>query len=526
MLNRFKHRKFIPESSEELVKRIRLNPCIPPTHRIISKPEQDVSEGSYFIPYGNDDANEEDENLCHTEVMDQDEFMLEGDYLHHTLGLVLDGLPFKLFILVIILLNSFVIGLQSFPYLEENYGSYFHALDRLFLVIFIMEMLFKLYYDFWMFWVEGWNIFDFVIISFTVLGNNFYNLTNARIFKILKVIRALRSLRSISAFQGLQIVIHTIWHSIPDMANIAALLLIFMLIFSIIGVSIFGEISPRDFGNLWRAWITLYICLTQDGWVEVLKRLEDENYYEVAAIYFAIFIVIGAFVLMNLVVAVVITVLERALEEEKELDAIEKLSKAKEENLVDLKAVDGFEKLKKIDFNQRPIEIPDFRFNEKYLALYFVTLSALADNFREFNTLRSELNSILHNQKLINKFVQIPVDSYSPAPELSSPVCEIVPSESAANENEDVGDLEEMKPRRSGPFMRRFSVGLQNFKKIVLDPSMPEEDFIPGGVSQHLTTDVVSNLMRISSSARIDVTGANGISDLFNRMKLNRHSLS
>ena len=525
MLDRFKHRKFIPESSEELAKRVRLNPCIPPANRIVYKPALDLSEGSYFIPYGNDDGNEEDERVCHTEVMDQDECMLENEYFHHALGQILDGLPFKLFILAVILLNSFVIGLQSFPYLEENYGVYFHALDRLFLIIFIMELLFKLYYDFWMFWLEGWNIFDFVIISFTVLGNNFYNLTNARIFKILKVIRALRSLRSISAFQGLQIVIHTIWNSIPDMANIVALLLIFMLIFSIIGVSIFGEVSPRDFGNLWRAWFTLYVCLTQDGWVEVFRRLEAQNYYEVGAIYFATFIVIGAFVLMNLVVAVVITVLERALEEEKELDAIEKLSKAKADNLVDLKAVDGYEKLKEINFNQKPIEIPDFKFNEEELSLYFVTLSALEDNFREFKKIKTELQTILHNQKLINKLVQIPVESYSPEPDITSTSCENLHS---AESIDDMPQLEDTQraTKNSASFKRRFSVGIQNFKNIVLPPSLTP-DPLPGSLSHSmLTTDVVSNLMRISSAAHIDVEGANGIGDLFTRMRDWRYSLS
>ena len=518
MWQRLKHGKFIPESSEELTRRIRLNPCIPIANRIISKPALDLSEGSYFIPYGNDDGKDEDGTLCHTEVMDQDEDMLESEYLHHTLGQILEGLPFKLFILVVILLNSFVIGLQSFPHLEENYGVYFHALDRLFLIIFIMEMLFKLYYDFWMFWLEAWNIFDFVIIAFTVLGNNFYNLTNARIFKILKVIRALRSLRSISAFQGLQIVIHTIWHSIPDMANIAALLLIFMLIFAIIGVSIFGEISPRDFGNLWRAWFTLYICLTQDGWVEVFKRLEDQNYYEVAAIYFAIFIIIGAFVLMNLVVAVVITVLERALEEEQELDAIEKLSKAKADNLVDLKAVDGFEKLKKINFEQKPIEIPDFLFDANDLTLYFVILSALEVNIHEFKKIKTELQSILHNQKLINKLVQLPVGSYSPVSDV------LHSSETSVAASDAVPEMEQVHKRSSSVARRRFSVGLQNFKNIVLpQTSIPS---ISGAIpSSNLTTDVVSNLMRMSSSANIDVEGVNGISDIFSRMKNGRYSL-
>jgi len=43
-------------------------------------------------------------------------------------------------------------------------------LDKLFLTVFIMEILFKWYDDFLGFWRVGWNVFDFVIVAASLLG--------------------------------------------------------------------------------------------------------------------------------------------------------------------------------------------------------------------------------------------------------------------------------------------------------------------------------------------------------------------
>ena len=44
------------------------------------------------------------------------------------------------------------------------------ALDKLFLTVFIMEILIKWYHDFFGFWKVNWNIFDFIIVAASLLG--------------------------------------------------------------------------------------------------------------------------------------------------------------------------------------------------------------------------------------------------------------------------------------------------------------------------------------------------------------------
>ena len=78
-----------------------------------------------------------------------------------------EGRLFQGFILVVILINSIVLGLQTIPSLGEGTtaGSILSVIDTICLVIFIVEMVLKLIaYRFLGYFKSGWNWFDFIII--------------------------------------------------------------------------------------------------------------------------------------------------------------------------------------------------------------------------------------------------------------------------------------------------------------------------------------------------------------------------
>lgn len=83
------------------------------------------------------------------------------------------------------------------------------------------------------------------------------------------------------------------------------------------GVTLFGAFVPMHFQNMQVALYTLFICITQDGWVDIYNnfQMETREYaMEIGgAIYFAIFITIGAFIGVNLLVVVVTTNLEQMM---------------------------------------------------------------------------------------------------------------------------------------------------------------------------------------------------------------------
>jgi len=57
------------------------------------------------------------------------------------------------------------------------------------------------------------------------------------------------------------------------MINIIILLLIFMFIFAVLGVTLFSPYDEKDFGNLGSTMYTLFILLTQDGWTDIYDFL-------------------------------------------------------------------------------------------------------------------------------------------------------------------------------------------------------------------------------------------------------------
>ncbi|KAM6427777.1 cation channel sperm-associated protein 4 isoform 1-T2 [Liasis olivaceus] len=129
--------------------------------------------------------------------------------------------------------------------------------------------------------------------------------------------RVMRLMQVCTLVNGLARMFQVILQSIPDMANIMILLFAIMLVFSVFGVTLFGSLVPKHFGNLGTALYSLFICVTQDGWINIYNDFENEGLaLEIGgALYFFIFITFGAFIFANLLVAVVTTNLEQSMTE-------------------------------------------------------------------------------------------------------------------------------------------------------------------------------------------------------------------
>ena len=54
-----------------------------------------------------------------------------------------------------------------------------------------------------------------------------------------------------------------IFQSIPDMANICFLLIIFTIGLSVVGVKLFGRFVPEYFGDPLKCMFSIFVCFTQ-----------------------------------------------------------------------------------------------------------------------------------------------------------------------------------------------------------------------------------------------------------------------
>lgn len=263
-----------------------------------------------------------------------------------------EGRLFQGFILVVILINSIVLGLQTIPSLGEGTtaGSILSVIDTICLVIFIVEMVLKLIaYRFLGYFKSGWNWFDFIIIL-TSIASGLSVLSSARILRVFRVFRSLKGLRGfkmVSALKPLQVIIGAIGKSLPGITWTAFLLIIIYYIFSIIGVTQFGETFPDWFGDIPKAMYTLFQVMTLESWSMGISRPVMEV-FSYAWAYFVPFVLISSFIMMNVVVGVVVNAISEVSEMKKKNDAAEEDSASDKEGKKEINVDDIRTEIKEV----------------------------------------------------------------------------------------------------------------------------------------------------------------------------------
>ena len=245
------------------------------------------------------------------------------------LGKFIYSVQFQVFLAIVIFLNSITLVIQ-------NDNIYFNIFENFTNSVFLIELLLKWYYGFRVYWYSAWNIFDFILVLLSFIPLFFKNQKNAeRAFVGLRIIRALRSLRSISIFYGLQVLVESIFKSAFDMINIVFLMLLIMIMLSLFANNIFGQAASKYFQNLGNGMMSLFYCATCEGLSDLFDAVKEDHLVHFWKLFIVISIVILAFILTNLIVAVVVTRMEQSL---KEKDKKEKIKRQ-------LKLIEGHEKL-------------------------------------------------------------------------------------------------------------------------------------------------------------------------------------
>lgn len=85
---------------------------------------------------------------------------------------------------------------------------------------------------------DPWNILDFVIVFFSVLTWILEILlgTSISFVRSFRALRALRPLRVVSTNEGMKTVVDALFHSIPALSNVLLIVLLFVLVFAILGI--------------------------------------------------------------------------------------------------------------------------------------------------------------------------------------------------------------------------------------------------------------------------------------------------
>ncbi|MBI5091875.1 MAG: ion transporter [Candidatus Hydrogenedentes bacterium] len=208
-------------------------------------------------------------------------------------------------ILVIIVGNAILIGIETNAELMARHATFFGILNTAVQAVFLLEIVIRVLAHaprVWSFFRDGWNVFDFLIVGLSLLPAAGSFATVARLARLL------RALRVVSAIPELRLIVNTLLRSIPSLANVLLLLGLMLYVYAVLGVHLFGRIDPEHWRSLGRAGLTLFQILTLEGWVEVQAAVLTTNPW--AWMYFVSFVVFAVFVVVNLFIAIVINNLE------------------------------------------------------------------------------------------------------------------------------------------------------------------------------------------------------------------------
>ncbi|XP_038149949.1 voltage-dependent L-type calcium channel subunit alpha-1D isoform X2 [Cyprinodon tularosa] len=210
---------------------------------------------------------------------------------------------------------------------------------------------------------NGWNMLDFVIVIvglFSVVlemitkdadsGGQTGGKPGGFDVKALRAFRVLRPLRLVSGVPSLQVVLNSIIKAMVPLLHIALLVLFVIIIYAIIGLELFigkmhatcyviktGALAEEEpapcavsghgrrclvngticregwqgpnngitnFDNFLFAMLTVFQCITMEGWTDVLYWMNDAMGFELPWIYFVSLVIFGSFFVLNLVLGV------------------------------------------------------------------------------------------------------------------------------------------------------------------------------------------------------------------------------
>jgi voltage-gated sodium channel len=242
----------------------------------------------------------------------------ETNSIVHVIGVIVESKTFDWIITAVILLQAIVLVLEATPELhslgrnwESLEGDIFITTHSLVVTAFIIEAalrLIALYPKPQNYFKDGWNCFDFAIIILSLIP------IAGQFSTIARLVRLLRITRLITKSTELRAIVSTLVRSIPSIFNILILLSILFFIYAIVGYHLFRTVDPEHWSSFPTSAITLFQIITLEGWVEVMEPIIS-SLGPLYWLYFASFILIGTFIVINLFISVIVRKSEEAYQQ-------------------------------------------------------------------------------------------------------------------------------------------------------------------------------------------------------------------
>ncbi|XP_028027718.1 sodium channel protein para isoform X36 [Bombyx mandarina] len=252
---------------------------------------------------------------------------------------------FDMIIMLFIGLNMLTMTLDHYQQ-SETFSAVLDYLNMIFIVIFSSECLLKIFALRYHYFVEPWNLFDFVVVMFSILSLVLSDIiekyfVSPTLLRVVRVAKVGRVLRLVKGAKGIRTLLFALAMSLPALFNICLLLFLVMFIFAIFGMSFFMHVKDKgglddvyNFKTFVQSMILLFQMSTSAGWDGVLDGIINEEECDlpdnergspgncgsatIGITYLLSYLVISFLIVINMYIAVILENYSQATEDVQE----------------------------------------------------------------------------------------------------------------------------------------------------------------------------------------------------------------
>jgi len=219
--------------------------------------------------------------------------------------------PFELLIAFVILINATSLAILTMPQLDSEVRAACEQIDQICFAIYGLELILRvLSYGKkpWMFFRQGWNIFDFIVIAASPI---FSGQT-----AVLRLLRLLRLVRIFRFLPEVRVLTTSIVRSLPPLMSLAVLIFVALFMYGMLGHYLFGPEDAENWGSITRAMTSLFILLTLENFPNYLEAGVAISPW--ALPYFLSYVFVVVFTVLNVLIGVVLNAMDEAREENRQ----------------------------------------------------------------------------------------------------------------------------------------------------------------------------------------------------------------
>ncbi|OCT61126.1 hypothetical protein XELAEV_18047146mg [Xenopus laevis] len=235
----------------------------------------------------------------------------------HIVKLIVMDPIVDLAITICIVLNTLFMAMEHYPMTKE-FNDVLSIGNLVFTGIFTAEMVFKLIaLDPYYYFQEGWNIFDGIIVSLSLME---LGLANVEGLSVLRSFRLLRVFKLAKSWPTLNMLIKIIGNSVGALGNLTLVLAIIVFIFAVVGMQLFGksykecvckiaencELPRWHMNDFFHSFLIVFRVLCGE-WIETMWDCMEVAGQSMCLLVFMLVMVIGNLVVLNLFLALLLS---------------------------------------------------------------------------------------------------------------------------------------------------------------------------------------------------------------------------